>query len=200
LPAGYASFLDDVKTRIRTAQVRAALAVNAELVLLYWSIGRDILARQKKEGWGAHVIDRLSDDLHTAFPEMKGFSPRNLKYMRAFAEAGPANCAAACCTIALVSQLPLLDRVKDPRVREWYALQAIEHGWSRNVLVAQIETGLHKRAGKGEQEKQCRGASSPPLLEVGRWQATAASGAPSARPGAVSPLLRAVCGRWRVVF
>jgi transposase InsO family protein len=86
LPAGYASFLDGLKARIRAAQVKAALAVNAELVLLYWRIGRDILARQEREGWGARVIDRLSADLCAAFPEMRGFSPRNLKYMRAFAE------------------------------------------------------------------------------------------------------------------
>ena len=89
LPAGYASFLDGLKARIRAAQVKAALAVNAELVLLYWRVGRDILARQEQKGWGARVIDRLSTDLHAAFPEMKGFSPRNLKYMRAFAEAWP---------------------------------------------------------------------------------------------------------------
>jgi predicted nuclease of restriction endonuclease-like (RecB) superfamily len=150
LPTGYVSFLDDVKTRIRAAQVKAALAVNAELVLLYWSIGRDILARQKKEGWGAHVIDRLSGDLRSAFPEMQGFSPRNLKYMRAFAGAWPDRRIVQ----QLAAQLPwfhsctLLDRVKEPGVREWYARQTIEHGWSRSVLVAQIETGLHKRAGK----------------------------------------------------
>jgi hypothetical protein len=72
LPTGYASWLKDLKIRIRTTQVTAALAVNAELVLLYWSIGRDILVRQDKEGWGAHVIERLSADLHVAFPDMKG--------------------------------------------------------------------------------------------------------------------------------
>ena len=89
IPVGYASFLDGLKARIRAAQVKAALAVNAELVLLYWRIGRDILVRQEKEGWGARVIDRLSADLRVAFPEMQGFSPRNLKYMRAFAAAWP---------------------------------------------------------------------------------------------------------------
>jgi predicted nuclease of restriction endonuclease-like (RecB) superfamily len=150
LPAGYASWLDELKVRIRTTQVKAALAVNAELVLLYWSIGRDILGRQETEGWGAHVIDRLSADLHAAFPDMKGFSPRNLKYMRAFAEAWPDRAIVQ----QVAAQLPwfhscvLLDRLKEPAQREWYARQAIEHGWSRNVLVAQIETALHKRAGK----------------------------------------------------
>ncbi len=88
-PAGYEEFLRDLRERIREAQVRAALAVNRELVLLYWRIGRDILRQQAAQGWGAKVIDRLSADLRQAFPEMKGFSPRNLKYMRAFAEAYP---------------------------------------------------------------------------------------------------------------
>ena len=88
-PEGYEPFLKDLKERIRTAQVRAALAVNRELVLLYWSIGKDILTQQKQHGWGAKIIDRLAADLRNAFPGMTGFSPRNLKYMRAFAEAWP---------------------------------------------------------------------------------------------------------------
>ena len=88
-PEGYADWLADLKGRIHTAQQRATLAVNRELVQLYWQIGRDILARQAEQGWGAKVIERLAHDLRTAFPDMKGFSPRNLKYMRAFAEAWP---------------------------------------------------------------------------------------------------------------
>jgi predicted nuclease of restriction endonuclease-like (RecB) superfamily len=84
---GYEDFLAELKTRICTAQLRAAVAVNKELVLLYWQIGRDILHQQQQQGWGAKVITRLAADLRKAFPEMKGFSPRNLKYMRAFAEA-----------------------------------------------------------------------------------------------------------------
>ncbi len=74
---------------MQTAQVRAAVAVNRELVLLYWQIGRDILRRQQEEGWGAKVIDRLAADLHAAFPNMRGFSSRNLKYMRSLADAFP---------------------------------------------------------------------------------------------------------------
>jgi predicted nuclease of restriction endonuclease-like (RecB) superfamily len=149
-PSGYASFVEDLKGRIRAAQVRAALAVNAELVLLYWSIGREILARQERDSWGAKVIDRLSADLHSAFPEMRGLSPRNLKYMRAFAAAWPDRRVVQ----QLVAQLPwghnvrLLDRVHSRDDRLWYARQAIQHGWSRHILVAQIETGLHRRAGK----------------------------------------------------
>jgi predicted nuclease of restriction endonuclease-like (RecB) superfamily len=88
-PDSYAEFLADLKSRIPTAQLRASLAVNRELVLLYWQIGRNILDRQQRESWGAKVIDRLAADLKRAFPDIKGFSLRNLKYMRAFAEAWP---------------------------------------------------------------------------------------------------------------
>src|SRR4051812_2390268 len=89
VPEDYEQLLGDLKDRIRKAQLRAALAVNRELVLLYWRMGRDILVRQDEQGWGAKVIDRLAADLKRAFPEMSGFSPRNLKYMRSFADAWP---------------------------------------------------------------------------------------------------------------
>ena len=88
-PAGYHELLDQLKERIHGARLRAILGVNRELVLLYWQIGHDILARQQDEGWGAKVIDHVSTDLRKSFPQMRGFSPRNLKYMRAFAEAWP---------------------------------------------------------------------------------------------------------------
>ena len=88
-PDSYPVFLQELKQRIRESQVRASLSVNRELVLLYWRIVRDILVRQERENWGSKVVDRLAADLKKAFPEMKGFSPRNLKYMRAFAEAWP---------------------------------------------------------------------------------------------------------------
>lgn len=149
VPADYADWLQELKTRIHTAQQRAALAVNRELVLLYWQIGCDILARQAEQGWGAKVIERLAHDLRSAFPEMKGFSPRNLKYMRAFAQAWPE----VEFVQAVLAQLPwyhhlaLLDKLPDPEARRWYAAQAIEHGWSRNVLVMQIETRLLERSG-----------------------------------------------------
>jgi predicted nuclease of restriction endonuclease-like (RecB) superfamily len=150
LPAGYMELLEDLKRRIRESQVRAALSVNRELVLLYWHIGREILKRQKQEGWGAKVIDRLARDLRREFPDMKGFSPRNLKYMRAFAEAYPDEQFVQ----QVVAQIPwghhcvLLDKVKDPTERAWYIQQTIEHGWSRNVLVHQIESGLYQRQGR----------------------------------------------------
>ena len=150
IPQGYTDWLADLKGRIHTAQQRAALAVNRELVGLYWQIGRDILARQAEQGWGSKVIDRLAHDLRTAFPDMKGFSPRNLKYMRAFAEAWPDELFVQ----AVLAQLPwyhhlaLLDKLPGPETRKWYVAKAIEHNWSRNVLVLQIESGLLERSGK----------------------------------------------------
>jgi predicted nuclease of restriction endonuclease-like (RecB) superfamily len=149
-PEGYANWLADLKGRIHTAQQRAALAVNRELVLLYWHIGQDILARQSSQGWGAKVIERLAHDLRAAFPDMKGFSPRNLKYMRAFAEAWPdvEFVQAVLAQLPWYHQLALLDKLPGPETRRWYAAKAIEHNWSRNILVMQIETRLLERSGK----------------------------------------------------
>jgi len=161
-PEGYEGFLQDLKRQIRSAQLRAGLAVNRELVLLYWRIGSGILERQNLAGWGAKVIDRLSDDLHNAFPEMKGFSPRNLNYMRALAEAYPA----AEFVQQAVAQIPwghnvrILDYVKDHLERQWYVKATLEHGWSRNVLVHQIESGLYHRQGKAQTNFA---ATLPPL-------------------------------------
>lgn len=148
-PEGYAEWLVELKTRIHTAQQRAALAVNRELVLLYWKIGRDILERQSQQGWGSKVIDRLSQDLRSAFPEMKGFSPRSLKYMRSFASAWPDERFVQ----QPVAQLPwghnvvLLDRLSDQESRDWYAARAVENNWSRSVLEMQIESRLRERSG-----------------------------------------------------
>ena len=89
IPEGYSSLLSILKERIRQARFRSSLAVNRELILLYWQIGNDILARQDSEGWGAKTIDRLAADLRHDFPEMTGLSPRNLKYMRSFPAAYP---------------------------------------------------------------------------------------------------------------
>ena len=149
-PEGYADWLADLKGRIHSAQQRATLAVNRELVLLYWQIGRDILARQSEQGWGAKVIERLAHDLRTAFPDMKGFSPRNLKYMRAFAQAWPDAefVQQAAAQLPWGHNLVLLTRLKDAQQRLAYAQSAIAHGWSRNVLNIHIETRLLERTGK----------------------------------------------------
>lgn len=146
----YADLLHTLKERIRQAQVKAALSVNRELVLLYWQIGREILARQANESWGAKIIDRLAADLSREFPDMKGFSTRNLKYMRAFAEAYPDNqfVQQAVAQIPWGHNVRILDYVKDTKEREWYIHQTIQNGWSRNILTLQIESGLYQRQGK----------------------------------------------------
>ena len=147
---GYGEWLSEIKQRIRVAQVKAGLSVNRELVLLYWDIGHSIAAQQASQGWGARVIDRLAEDLRQTFPELRGFSPRNLKYMRAFAEAWPERAMVQ----QLVAQIPwghnvrILDYLPDRPAREWYIRQTIAHGWSRNVLVLQIESRLHERQGR----------------------------------------------------
>ena len=149
-PEGYAEWLADLKSRIHTAQQRATLSVNRELVLLYWQIGQDILARQSAQGWGAKVIERLALDLRAAFPHMKGFSPRNLKYMRAFAQAWPDAqfVQEVLAQLPWYHQLALLDKLPGPETRRWYAAKALKHNWSRNILVMQIEARLLERSGK----------------------------------------------------
>lgn len=150
LPPDYAAWLTELKTRIHSAQQRAALAVNRELVLLYWQIGQDILQRQSREGWGAKVIERLSGDLREAFPTMKGFSARNLKYMRYFAE----HCPVQQFGQQPAAQLPwfhivtLLTQLQTPTEREWYAQQTVQQAWSRTTLELQIKSRLMQRHGQ----------------------------------------------------
>jgi predicted nuclease of restriction endonuclease-like (RecB) superfamily len=148
--AGYTELLRSLKKRIRSAQVKAALSVNHELILLYWQIGQEILTRQARENWGSKVIDRLAVDLQREFPDMKGFSLRNLIFMRGVAEAFPDKSIVK----QLVSQIPwghiirIIQMVKDPNERTWYIRKAIGNGWSRNVLVLQIESDVYNRQGK----------------------------------------------------
>ena len=149
LPADYATLLGEIKERIRTERVRVVLAANEVMVLLYWDIGKAILARQEREGWGARTIDRLSHDLREAFPDMRGFSPRNLKYMRAFAAAWPER-EIVQRTVAQIpwrSNLALLHKLDTPETRLWYARKVIEQGWSREILELQIRARLYERQG-----------------------------------------------------
>ena len=151
-PADYAHWLTELKTLIRNARVKASLAVNRELVQLYWRIGSEIINRQTQQGWGAKVTDQLATDLRAEFPEMKGLSRSNLKYMRAFAESWPDGSIGH----QLGGQIPwrhnclILEQIKTPELRIWYIQQTIENGWSRAVLEMQIETQLHARLGKAQ--------------------------------------------------
>lgn len=150
-PAGvdYAAALAEAKALVQSARTRAVLAANSELIVLYWELGQLIAARQASDGWGSNVIERFSADLRAAFPEMTGLSPRNLRYMRSLAGAWPT----AAIVQRLVARLPwghnieLLDKLDDPTTREWYAREAIHHGWSRAVLANQIMSQLYLRAG-----------------------------------------------------
>jgi predicted nuclease of restriction endonuclease-like (RecB) superfamily len=173
----YTDLLTGIKERVQAARVRAGLAANRELILLYWDIGRMVAERQEAEGWAASVIDRLSIDIRHDFPDLKGFSARNIWRMRSFylaygeqiinlpqavAEIGSidknkvwpqavAKLDAADCPVL---QLPwahnilLLEKVKDPPARLWYMRQAVEHGWSRNVLALHIDQQDYERKGQ----------------------------------------------------
>lgn len=150
LPEDYLNLLQELKQRITETRLRVALSANSAMVLLYWEIGRAILERQQREGWGAKVIDRLSADLRQAFPDIQGLSPRNLKYMRAFAAAWPDREIVQ----QVAAQIPwfhnciLLEKVSTPEARLWYARKAYEEGWSRNILAMQIERKLYERQGQ----------------------------------------------------
>ena len=150
LPSDYGRWIQSIKDRVRNAQFRAMVAVNVELMLLYWDIGRAILDRQAAEGWGTKVVQRIATDLAVEFPGAKGFSLRNLKYMRAFAEAWP-NREFVQQVVAQISwgnNVVLLDRVKDIEQRKAYARLAAENGWSRSTLVREIANNAASNFGR----------------------------------------------------
>jgi predicted nuclease of restriction endonuclease-like (RecB) superfamily len=165
-PEGYPELFERLRARILEAQTRAAFAVNREQLHLYWEMGREIVLRQEREGWGTSVIERLARDLGCAFPGAAGFSPRNLWRMKAFylayspdpedlpqavAEIGAGGQAILPQAVAELPwghQIVLLEKLKDSAERQWYGRAAIEHGWSRAVLVHQIDSGLRRRQGK----------------------------------------------------
>jgi predicted nuclease of restriction endonuclease-like (RecB) superfamily len=150
LPDDYPELLERLKHEISSARTRAALAVNEELIGLYWRLGREIHEREEAEGWGARVVPTLSRDLRSAFPEMTGLAERNLRYMRDFARAWPEQEMLP----QAVAKLPwghvrcLLDKLDDPAARLWYAQSAVQDGWSRKVLEHHIATGRYEREGK----------------------------------------------------
>lgn len=154
-PSDYRSFLEEIKERIRKAQLRAAVSINTELIRLYWSIGKDLVERQEKSGWGTKMIAKFGQDIQKSFPGIEGFSRTNLFRMRSLY-------LAYAIVPQPVGQLPdllifhipwghniiLLEMLKDTKTRLWYAQKTIENGWSRNVLERWIDSDLHKRQGK----------------------------------------------------
>ncbi len=143
----YMEFFSGIKTRLKTAQIRAALAANSELIKFYWELGNDLIEKQKTQKWGAHFLEQFSHDMRQTFPEMQGLSVTNLKRMRLFAQAYPDFEIRA----QAVPQLPwghivrLMQMIKGNEEREWYAQQTVKNGWSRSVLEMQIESGLYER-------------------------------------------------------
>lgn len=148
-PKGYAKLFEQLKVDIKQTQLRAALSVTKELILLYWRTGKALSEKVNNEGWGAKTMERLARDLKAEFPDVSGFSLRNLKYMRQFAESFPEpNWAAAAAQIPWGHNMLLLDKVNDPTQRLWYVQQAISGGWSRSTLETWIESNLCGRKGK----------------------------------------------------
>ena len=149
LPDGYSTLLELLKDRVRQARFKAQRTVNTELIELYWNIGHQILTRQEEQGWGSGVTNRLAEDLRAEFPDMKGFSPRNLRYMRTFAKAWAGDSIGQ----QVAAQLPwghimvLLDKVESPQLRDKYAAAAVEYGWSRNVLLNMMMNKSIERTG-----------------------------------------------------
>jgi len=171
LPVDYAPLLADIKARVQAARIKAGLAANRELLALYWDIGRLIVTAQRTKGYGKQVVERLAADVQRAFPGISGFSALNVWRMRAFYTAHadkilslPVKESAALAKLspAVTESAPpepfaslpwshnllLLQKLEKPADRLWYAAKAIEHGWSRNVLALQIDSGLHTRQGK----------------------------------------------------
>ncbi len=147
---GYLDFIEKIKKEIQSQRISVVMTANASMICLYWNIGKAILDKQAEEGWGTKVIDRMSKDLKDAFPEMSGFSPRNIKYMRKFAECWPDYEIVQ----RVVAQIPwrtnriLLDKLSDMDSRIWYANKTVEYGWSSTILDLQIQSRLLERTGK----------------------------------------------------
>ncbi|OGU12188.1 MAG: hypothetical protein A2X61_08405 [Ignavibacteria bacterium GWB2_35_12] len=190
----YKDLLVDIKNRIKESQLKATVTVNKHLLFLYWQIGNLILERQESEGWGTKIIDNLSRDIKLEFPNLKGFSPRNLKYMRRFAELYsnnflhnrfkkllpahiPGNKAIVQVPLAQIEEMfmqvplaqlswyhhiTLMEKVKNVEDRLWYMSRAIEYGWSRNIMLMQIEKELYARQEKKKKITNFRMTLPPP--------------------------------------
>ncbi len=168
LGPNYQDILQSIKDRLQKARIKTAYLVNTELLQVYWEIGNIINKQELENGWGSKTVEKLAKDLKVEVPDMKGLSARNLRYMRDFAKAYPyfpflqaplANSNDLTTSQSAILQAPLakltwyhhitlLDKVKDPSIRAFYIERTIENGWSRDVMVHQVESGLHHRLGK----------------------------------------------------
>ena len=171
ISADYGTWLQSLKDQIRTARLKASLSVNSELIRLYWRIGGEILKQRATKAWGSKVLDQLARDLRAEFPDMKGLSLTNLKYMALFADAWPEGAIGQ----QAVDQLPwgqnisLVTLIPDRATREWYIKKTIENGWSRSVLEMQIESEAHRRVGAAQTnfDRTLPAAQSDLLLRPG---------------------------------
>lgn len=147
----YLEWLNKLKSRIRQAQIKAALSANAELLKLYWDIGKDLFEKQENQGWGNSVVENLSKDLKEEFPYMKGFSRRNLFYMKSFYSFYKSDFKKV---QQLVAQIPwghnlkIISKSINIEVAIFYLNETLENSWSRDILASQIENGLFERQGK----------------------------------------------------
>ena len=150
----YLEFIDNLKNQIKTSRIKAHLAVNRELILLYAKIGQAVLEKQRKEEWGSKIIEKIAKDLKNEFPDMTGLSRSNMFYMRKFAEIYEKELIQQ--PVGLIGRLPfleipwghnvvLLDQLSSNEQRFWYSQQVIANGWSRNVLMHQIKSNLYDR-------------------------------------------------------
>ena len=147
----YGAFLVDLKNKVKLAQSQVMKTVNTAMVVLYWEIGRAIQSKQESFGWGAKIIEKLAMDLKRAFPNIKGFSSRNLKYMLKFARAYPSleKVQQHAAQIPWFHNVVLLEKVRDERARLWYIEKTIENGWSRSALKTRLDSRLYEREGRG---------------------------------------------------
>lgn len=146
----YLQFIEEIKNEVQKQRITVVMNANSNMIRLYWNIGRAILKMQEEEGWGAKVIDRMAKDLKEAFPEMSGFSPRNIKYMRKFAQCWPDYeiVQQVAAQIPWRTNLKLIDKLEDEESRIWYAQKAMENGWSSTILDLQIQSKLMERTGR----------------------------------------------------
>ncbi len=153
--ASYSQFIKSLKEKVRSAQLKASISVNQELIKLYWELGKDVIERQEKEGWGSKVIERISIDLQNEFPGIEGFSRTNIGRMRAFYLAYQIYPQ----SVGKFGELPIfripwghniaiIENVKDVNARLWYVNMTIEEGWSRDELIGSIKRNWFKRYSK----------------------------------------------------
>ncbi len=145
----YVQLFEQIKNDIQQSQLRAALAVNKELILLYWRIGKELSEKTDREKWGSKIIDTLANDLSRSFPHLSGFSTRNIFYMRRFAETYPdLNCAAAAAQLPWGHNMVIIEKLENNDQRMFYIHKCLENGWSRSTLTMWIDSDLYSRQGK----------------------------------------------------